>query len=99
MRTQQYSQVEAIVAKYETLASNTDRVKAIEKECNGNSIFYIPDDIDRLQFGEQLIARIYELRAGKDVNSEVKKNYSRASSFYIKGLLNAKKIWIQLMKN
>lgn len=88
MRTQQYSQVEAIVAKYKTLASNTNRVKAIEKECKENSDFYIPDDIDRLQFGEQLIARIYELRAGKDVNSDVNKNYSRASSYYIKGLLN-----------
>lgn len=88
MRTQQYSQVEAIVAKYETLASNTDRVKAIEKECKENSGFCIPDDIDRLQFGEQLIARIYELRAGKDVNSDAKKKYSRASSFYINGLLN-----------
>ena len=88
MRTQQYSQVEAIVAKYETLASNTDRVKAIEKECKENSGFCIPNDIDRLQFGEQLIARIYELRAGKDENSDVKKNYSRASSYYIKGLLN-----------
>ena len=88
MRTQQYSQVEAIVAKYETLASNTDRVKAIEKECKENSGFYIPDDIDRLQFGEQLIAHIYELRAGKDVNSDAKKNYSRASSYYINGLLN-----------
>ena len=88
MRTQQYSQVEAIVAKYETLASNTNRVKAIEKECKENSGFYIPDDIDRLQFGEQLIARIYELRAGKGVNSDAKKKYSRASSFYINGLLN-----------
>ena len=88
MRTQQYSQVEAIVAKYETLASNTDRIKAIEKECKKNSGFYIPDDIDRLHFGEQLIARIYELRAGKDVNSDVNENYSRASSYYIKGLLN-----------
>lgn len=88
MRTQQYSQVEAIVTKYETLASNTDRAKAIEKECKENSGFYIPDDIDRLQFGEQLIARIYELRAGKDVNSDVKNDYSRAYSFYINGLLN-----------
>lgn len=88
MRTQQYSQVEAIVAKYETLASNTDRIKAIEKECKETSDFFIPDDIDRLQFGEQLIARIYELRAGKEVNSDAKKKYSRASSFYINGLLN-----------
>lgn len=88
MRTQQYSQIEAIVAKYKNLALNTDRVKAIEKECKENSGFYIPDDIDRLQFGEQLIARIYELRAGKDANLDVKKNYSRASSYYTKGLLN-----------
>ena len=76
------------MAKYKTLASNTDRVKAIEKECKENSGFCIPDDIDRLQFGEQLIARIYELRAGKDVNPDAKKKYSRASSFYINGLLN-----------
>lgn len=87
MRTQQYSQVEVIVAKYETLASNSERVKAIEKECKEHSGFYIPDDIDRLRFGEQLIAHIYELRAGKDVNPEVNKKYSRVSSYYIKGLL------------
>lgn len=88
MRTQQYSQVEAIVAKYETLASNSDCVKAIEKECKEHSGLYIPDDYGRLQFGDQLIARIYELRAGTNVNSEVKKHYSKASSFYIRGLLN-----------
>lgn len=88
MRTQQYSQIEAIVAKYETRASNTDLVKAIKKECKENSVFYIPIDIRRLDFGEQIIARIYELRAGKDMDSDVKKKYSEASSFYIKGLLN-----------
>ena len=87
MRTQQYSQVEAIVAKYKTLASNTDRVKAIEEECKNSSGFHVPDDIRRLQFGEQLIARIYELRVGKDIDSNVENKYSTASSFYIKGLL------------
>lgn len=90
MRTQQYSQVEAIVAKYETLASNTDLIKSIEKDCKEVSGYFIPpcpDDIRRLQFGEQLIARIYELRAGKDMNLDVKEKYSKASSFYIKGLL------------
>lgn len=89
MRTQQYSQVEAIVAKYETLASNTDCVKVIEKE-RKEDLFFIPDDFGRLQFGEQLIARIYELRAGTNANPEVKNHYSEASSFYIKGLLNEK---------
>lgn len=88
MRTQQYSQVEAIVAKYETLASNTDKVKAVKKECEDHFDIYVPTEFMRLNFGEQLIARIYELRAGKDINSDVKKKYSEASSFYIKGLLN-----------
>ena len=88
MRTQQYSQVEAIVAKYETLASNTDKVKAVKKECENHFDFYVPTEFMRLNFGEQLIARIYELRAGKNVNLDVKKEYSEASSFYIKDLLS-----------
>lgn len=91
MRTQQYSQVEAIVAKYKTLASNTDLIKSIEKDCKKVSRYFIPpcpDDIRRLQFGEQLISRIYELRAGKDINLDVKRKYSKASSFYIKGVLS-----------
>lgn len=88
MRTQQYSQVEAIVAKYETLASNTDKVKEVKKECEDHFDIYVPTDYMRLNFGEQLIARIYELRAGNDADFDVKKKYSEASSFYIKGLLN-----------
>ena len=88
MRTQQYSQVEAIVAKYETLASNTDKVKVVKKECEDHFDIYVPTEFMRLNFGEQLISRIYELRAGKDMDSDVKKKYSEASSFYIKGLLN-----------
>ena len=88
MRTQQYIQVEAIVAKYETLAANTDLVKKTQKECNETPDFYLPDDICRLQFGDQLIARIYQLRAGKNVDPNVKEQYSEASSYYIKGLLN-----------
>jgi signal transduction histidine kinase len=88
MRTQQHSQVEAIVAKYETHASNTDKVKSVKKECEDHFDIYVPTEFMRLNFGEQLIARIYELRAGKDMDSDVKKKYSEASSFYIKGLLN-----------
>ncbi len=88
MRTQQYSKVEAIVVKYETLALNTDKVKALKKECNDNFDIYMSAEIIRLDFGEQLIARIYELRAGKDVDLDVMKKYSKASSFYIKGLLD-----------
>ena len=88
MRTQQYSKVEAIVAKYEALASNTNKVKAVKKECEEHFDLYVPTEFVRLSFGEQLIARIYELRAGKNVNSDVKKKYSESSSFYIKGLLN-----------
>ena len=87
MRTQQYSKVEAIVAKYKTLASNAEKVKATEKEMQANSGFYIPYDYMRLKFIEQLIARIYNLRAGESGNPEVRKAYLEAGSFYINGLL------------
>lgn len=87
MSTQQLSQVEAIVLKYETLASNIDCSKTIENKVR--SAFYAIDaeEIIRTQYGEHLIAHIYELRLGKDVELNVKKKYTRASSLYIKGLL------------
>ncbi len=95
MRTQQYSQIEAIVAKYRKLASNTDRVKAIEKEIKFvekeikfGKFYDLPYDIERLNFVQQLIARIYKLWAGTNVNAEVEKHYSEAYSFYIKGMLS-----------
>ena len=95
MRTQQYSQIEAIVAKYKNLASNTDRVKAIEKEIKFveeeikfGKFYELPYDIKRLNFVQQLIARIYKLWAGTNVNAKVEKHYSEAYSFYIKGILS-----------
>lgn len=84
MRTQQYMQVEAIVAKYETLASNTEAVKKTE---NSFTDFFVPNDCMRLMFMDQLIGRIYQLRAGAFANLDVVKEYSEAVSFYIKGLL------------
>lgn len=84
MRTQQYMQVESIVVKYETLASNTEAVKKTE---NSFTDFFVPNDCMRLMFMDQLIGRIYQLRAGISANPDVVKEYSEAASFYIKGLL------------
>lgn len=84
MRTQQYMQVESIVVKYETLASNTEAVKKTE---NSFTDFFVPNDCMRLMFMDQLIGRIYQLRAGTSANPDVVKEYSEAASFYIKGLL------------
>lgn len=91
MRTQQYLQVEEIVNKYETLASNTDEAKKAMKNWEHEWGFSSVDFM-RLNYGEQLIARIYELyelRAGAFINPDVKKKYSEAASFYISELLNA----------
>lgn len=86
MRTQQYFQVEAIIAKYKNLASETEAVK---KTSDGFTEFNIPTDLARLDFVEQLLIHIYKLRAGDIADTAVLRNYSDASSFYIEGLLNA----------
>lgn len=89
MRTQQYSKIEALVAKYETLAADTNMVKEAEKRINSDHNFFVPDlnDLARVNFGEQLLGRVYSLKAGNSANPEVLKYYSLATSCYIKGLL------------
>jgi hypothetical protein len=72
MRTQQYSKIEALVAKYKTLASDTDMVKEAEKRIDSDPNFFAPDlnDLARVNFGEQLLGRVYSLKAGNSANSE-----------------------------
>jgi Signal transduction histidine kinase len=86
MRTQQYIQVEAIVAKYKNLASESEAVK---KTMDSFTEFHIPNDVARLDFVEQLLIRIYKLRAGENADPVVIKQYSDASSFYIEGILSS----------
>ena len=57
MRTQKYIQVEAIVAKYENLASETEAVKKTQSEFTE---FFVPEDFQRLDFVEQLVGHIYQ---------------------------------------
>lgn len=85
MRTQQYIQVETIVVKYENLASNTEAAKKTREYISG---YFIPEDISRLCLVEQLLARIYQLRAGNDANESVVKKYSCEASYYVMGLLS-----------
>lgn len=84
MRTQKYFQVEAIVAKYKNLASSTEAAK---KTQNSFTEFHIPEDFARLDFVEQLLGRIYLLRAGEKADAEVVKKYSVETSYYVRGLL------------
>lgn len=86
MRTQKYTQVEAIVAKYKNLASNTEAVKKTEK---GFSDFFIPEDFRRLHFVEQLLGRIYLLKIGESINEAVVKEYEEYTRYYIEGLITA----------
>lgn len=89
MRTQQYSKIEALVAKYETLAADTNMVKEAEKRIDSGPNFFAPDlnDLACVNFGEQLLGRVYSLKAGNSANPEVLKHYSLPTSCYIKGLL------------
>lgn len=84
MRTQKYFQVEAIVAKYKNLASNTEAAK---KTQSSFSEFHMPEDFACLNYVEQLLGHIYLLRAGEKVDAEVVKKYSVDTSYYVKGLL------------
>ena len=84
MRTQKYTQVEAIVAKYKNLASNTEAVRKTEKSF---SDFFMPDDFRRLHFVEQLLGRIYLLKTGEYANEAVVKEYEEFTHYYIEGLI------------
>ena len=86
MSSQKYTQVEAIVAKYKNLASNTEAVRKTEK---GFSDFFIPEDFRRLHFVEQLLGRIYLLKTGESNNEAVVKEYEEYTRYYIEGLITA----------
>lgn len=82
MSTQKYIQVEAIVAKYENLASETETVK---KTLSAFTDFFIPADFQRLSYVEQLVGYVYQLSAGRQANEHVVKEYTR---YYISGLIS-----------
>ena len=86
MSSQKYTQVEAIVAKYKNLASNTEAVRKTEK---GFSDFFIPEDFRRLHFVEQLLGRIYLLKTGESSDEAVVKEYEEYTRYYIEGLITA----------
>lgn len=85
MRTQKYIQVEAIVAKYENLASETEAVKKTQSEFTE---FFVPEDQQRLCFVEQLVGHIYQLVVGKQANEQVVKEYKEYTRYYISGLIS-----------
>lgn len=86
MRTQKYIQVEAIVAKYENLASETEAVKKTQSEFTE---FFIPEDFQRLDFVEQLVGHIYQLSAGKQASAHIVQAYKEYTCYYISGLISA----------
>ena len=85
MSTQKYIQVEAIVAKYENLASETEAVK---KTQSAFTDFFIPADFQRLSYVEQLVGYVYQLSAGRQVNEHVVKEYKEYTRYYISGLIS-----------
>ena len=117
MRTQTYTQVEAIVAKYKNLASEavkeererigkifefvaatdfeaeceakTNKVSDVEAKASSVRAGLNPGDLDRIEYMEQLIGRIYQLRMGERANEKALREYARYTQYYISGLLSA----------
>lgn len=85
MCTPKYFQVEAIVAKYKKLASETEAVKKCKESFTE---FFVPSDVHRLHFVSQLVGYIYQLGAGELANENVLSSYKKPISFYIKGLIS-----------
>lgn len=89
MRTEVYTQVEAIVAKYKELASNTKWVQEVR---NSKDEYFVAEACGILFFNKQLIGHIYQLRAGNNTIPEVIDEYiihaNEENCRYIKGLLN-----------
>lgn len=85
MSTQKYIQVEAVVAKYENLASETETVK---KTLSAFTDFFIPADFQRLSYVEQLVGYVYQLSAGRQANEHVVKEYKEYTRYYISGLIS-----------
>lgn len=90
MRTQQKLQIEAIVAKYENLAAKTPAAKSAQEELSSNIFAKYGGDVDLnvTLYSEQLLARIYKLRAGDKAEDRVLKEYPDVEKYYFKELLS-----------
>lgn len=91
MRTQKYIQVEAIVANYKNLASETEAVKRAQKdliECSHfDGLQPAVGDIQCLSFVEQIVGYVYQLAMGKQANERVVKTYAEYTCWYVNGAL------------
>lgn len=90
MRTQQKLQIEAIVAKYENLAAQTPVAKAAQEELSSDFFRAMGSDVDFnvTLYSEQLLARIYKLRAGDKAEGRVLKDYPDVDKYYFKEILS-----------
>lgn len=85
MRTEKYIQVEAIVAKYENLASNTEEIKKLWGKFKEGII--TSEERERLDFLEHLIGYIAPFSPTKPAKQQVVECYASAARYYINGLL------------
>lgn len=86
MRTDTYSRVEALVAKYTNLVAQTAEYKAAEQHWSDGP-FGIPTSTCFMHVAKSLLARVYSLVAGPNADREVLEEYEWAD--YIEGLLSA----------
>ncbi len=86
MRTQKYSQVKALVAKYKNLADNSEAVKELENMEFPAKAFM---EAELKDYEHQLLAHFYPLAARETADSYILKKLDRSASHYMSGLLTA----------
>lgn len=80
MRTQKYTQVEALVAKYKNVAKNKKTVIEAQKGYH--------EDFRVLGFEKQLIAHFYMLAAGENADADIKKYFGEYSKYYFRDVFS-----------
>lgn len=92
MRTQTYTQVEAIVAKYKNLASETEVAKkAMENMGYLAESGIASSDMGELyttMYAEQLIGHVCQLRKKTRNNEKAPMAYEQEAAYYMKGLIS-----------
>lgn len=84
MRTQKYSQVKALVAKYKNLADNSEAVKELENMEFPAKAFR---EAELKDYEHQLLAHFYPLAAKETADSYILKGFDNSAKDYMSGLL------------
>lgn len=89
MRTQQYIQVKALVAKYKKEAKNSEAVKNAEKAFKQNAPFsFAEEDLNVTDYEHQLLAYFYSLATSDTQEAFISKLWQKYANCYQTGIFS-----------